>query len=40
MLKDLVACGGDANRPDAQGRTPRGMARRSGKKELVAVLAG
>jgi ankyrin repeat protein len=38
MLRDLMAAGGDAERRDRSGRTPRAMARASPRKDLLAFL--
>ena len=39
MLRDLAAAGGDPNRPDHDGRTPRGMAKKNGRDDLLSVLS-
>ena len=38
MLRDLLAAGGDAGLADHDGRTPRGMARKSGRADLLAAI--
>jgi len=37
-LKDLLAVGGDANRVDDDGRTPRGMAKKSGRADVLKAI--
>jgi ankyrin repeat protein len=38
ILKDLLAAGGDPNKADEDGRTPRGMAKKSGRAELLQAI--
>ena len=38
MLQDLLAAGGDPNLAADDGRTPRGMAKKSGRADLLAAI--
>jgi len=38
MLRDLLAAGGDASIADHDGRTPRGMAKKAGRADLLAAI--
>jgi ankyrin repeat protein len=38
ILEDLLAAGGDAKRADHDGRTPRGMAKKSGRADLLQAI--
>lgn len=38
MLQDLIAAGGDPRRASEDGRTPRGMAKKAGRDDLLRVL--